>query len=101
MEEDGLLALPPLPTPNPIRFKQWALGGFVVGSIILVNASTTAYTVIYDSPSRAAREDARALHTQSTFLDPSRMSQTPRPPLRGAPVRCAPAQAPIAKSRRI
>lgn len=44
MEEDGLLALPPLPTPNPIRFKQWALGGFVVGSIILVNASTTAYT---------------------------------------------------------
>ena len=58
--EDGLLALPPLPTPNPIRFKQWALGGFVVGSIILVNASTTAYTVIYDSPSRAAREDARA-----------------------------------------
>ena len=60
MEEDGLLALPPLPTPNPIRFKQWALGGFVVGSIILVNASTTAHTVIYDSPSRAAREDARA-----------------------------------------
>ena len=67
--EDGLLALPPLPTPNPIRFKQWALGGFVVGSIILVNASTTAYTVIYDSPSRAqppAR--TRVLRRRTTVL---------------------------------
>ena len=62
--------------------------------------------------SRAARLGARAADSPTPRRDgrsrsqPVRARPTPplaplRPPLRGAPIRCAPARAPIAKSRRL
>ena len=66
----------------------------------------------YRRRSRAARLGARAANSPTPRRDgrsqgrPVRARPTPplaplRPPLRGAPIRCAPARAPIAKSRRL